>query len=95
MVNNYGENIVHVAASNNCCKILKEVIKNKEVMQKADIKNKFGWTPLMQALRNGHWEAVKCLLDYGFNPSATTYHGNFVTSKVSDKITALIIGCLK
>jgi len=27
--------------------------------------NVMGWTPLMEACRNGHYEVVKCLIDEG------------------------------
>ena len=64
VVNRYKENILHTCAANDCVDIIKYIIQNNE-NQYIHRKNAFGWTPLMQAIRNENVEAVTCLLELG------------------------------
>ena len=73
-VNNYGENLLHVVAANGCSRIVKEILE-KEICD-INRKNVFGWTPLMQAIRNGKIDCVKILLANGANITEATYLGN-------------------
>jgi ankyrin repeat protein len=64
IVNRYKENIVHISAANNCVEIIKCILQNhdKKCLER---KNAFGWTPLMQAIRNENTQMVKFLLNLG------------------------------
>ncbi|XP_012274896.1 uncharacterized protein LOC105696760 [Orussus abietinus] len=73
-VNSYGENLLHICAVNGCTNIIKEILQTNQLCN-VDQKNKFGWTPLMQAIRNGHVETVKLLLQYGSDVNESTYLG--------------------
>ncbi|XP_015588126.1 uncharacterized protein LOC107264413 [Cephus cinctus] len=70
--NAYGNNILHTSATNGCNEIIKEIIKKP---CRIDQKNKFGWTPLMQAIRNKNVETVKLLLKNNSNVNESTYLG--------------------
>ncbi|XP_043483795.1 uncharacterized protein LOC122511931 [Leptopilina heterotoma] len=72
-VNNYGETLLHIAASNGCGKIVEEILKKS--CFEIDHKNVFGWTPLTQAIRNGKIDCVKILIDNGANVNHVTYLG--------------------
>ncbi|XP_015181522.1 PREDICTED: ankyrin repeat and EF-hand domain-containing protein 1-like, partial [Polistes dominula] len=74
-VNNYGENLLHVSAAYGCCNIIKELLKKKENHQIINRKNNFGWTPLMQAIRNRNIDTVKLLLEQKSNVNDSTYLG--------------------
>ncbi|XP_011061106.1 PREDICTED: uncharacterized protein LOC105150015 [Acromyrmex echinatior] len=47
----------------------------KENCRVIDRKNKFGWTPLMQAIRNGNIDTVKLLLERNSDVNQMTYLG--------------------
>ncbi|XP_003425962.1 ankyrin repeat and SAM domain-containing protein 6-like [Nasonia vitripennis] len=64
VVNRYKENILHVSAANNCVDVIKCILQ-KHGKHCLERKNSFGWTPLMQAVRNENVEMVKFLLDSG------------------------------
>jgi len=54
---------------------VKEILDKEENRRVIDRKNKFGWTPLMQAIRNGNIETVKLLLEKNANVNQMTYLG--------------------
>lgn len=74
-VNNYDENLLHISAANGCNGIVKEILGQKENRRIIDRKNKFGWTPLMQAIRNGNIDTVKLLLEKNADVNQMTYLG--------------------
>ncbi|KAF7383762.1 hypothetical protein HZH68_014519 [Vespula germanica] len=74
-VNNYGENLLHISAAYGCSDIIKEILQKKEHHQVINRKNKFGWTPLMQAIRNRNIDTVKLLLQQKSNVNDSTYLG--------------------
>ncbi|KAL0126675.1 hypothetical protein PUN28_005211 [Cardiocondyla obscurior] len=74
-VNNYDENLLHVSAANGCFEIVREILNQKENHRVIDRKNKFGWTPLMQAIRNGNIDTVKLLLEKNADVNQVTYLG--------------------
>ncbi|XP_017876132.2 uncharacterized protein LOC108622627 [Ceratina calcarata] len=74
-VNIYGENLLHVSAANGCLEIVKEILRNPDASQIIDRKNKFGWTPLMLAIRNRNIKTVKYLLEKHANVNESTYLG--------------------
>lgn len=74
-VNTYGENLLHVSAANGCLDIIKEILRKPDASQIIDRKNKFGWTPLMLAIRNRNTKTVKYLLKKKANVNETTYLG--------------------
>ncbi|KAL6429066.1 hypothetical protein ACFW04_008097 [Cataglyphis niger] len=74
-VNSYDENLLHISAANDCFRIVKEILNQKENYHVIDRKNKFGWTPLMQAVRNGNIDTVKLLLKKDVEVNKVTYLG--------------------
>ncbi|XP_071556145.1 uncharacterized protein Trprs-m [Temnothorax nylanderi] len=74
-VNNYDENLLHVSAANGCLGIVREILDQKENCRVVDRKNNFGWTPLMQAIRNGNVDTVKLLLEKNADVNQMTYLG--------------------
>lgn len=74
-VNSYGENLLHISAANGCLDIAKEIFRKHDSRQIIDRKNKFGWTPLMLAIRNKHIKMVKYLLQNNANINESTYLG--------------------
>ncbi|KAK9298862.1 hypothetical protein QLX08_007963 [Tetragonisca angustula] len=74
-VNSYGENLLHISAGNGCLDITKEIFRKHNCRQIIDRKNKFGWTPLMLAIRNKHIKMVKYLLQNNANINESTYLG--------------------
>lgn len=74
-VDNYDENLLHVSAANGCLRIVREILDQKENRRVIDRKNKFGWTPLMQAIRNGNIDTVKLLLEKNADVNQVTYLG--------------------
>ncbi|KAG5315918.1 ANK3 protein, partial [Acromyrmex insinuator] len=74
-VNNYDENLLHISAANGCLGIVREILNQKENCRVIDRKNKFGWTPLMQAIRNGNIDTVKLLLERNSDVNQMTYLG--------------------
>ncbi|XP_014484234.1 PREDICTED: uncharacterized protein LOC106749372 isoform X2 [Dinoponera quadriceps] len=74
-VNSYGENLLHVSAANGCYEITKTILDREKSRRAVDRKNKFGWTPLMQAIRNGDIDTVKLLLEKKSNVDESTYLG--------------------
>lgn len=74
-VNSYDENLLHVSATNGCYEIVKTILEQEESRRAVDRKNKFGWTPLMQAIRNGDIDTVKLLLENKSNVDDSTYLG--------------------
>ncbi|KAK2582375.1 hypothetical protein KPH14_004705 [Odynerus spinipes] len=82
-VNNYGENLLHISAAYGCSVIITEILKKKENCQIINRKNKFGWTPLMQAIRNKNIDTVKLLLQRKSNVNDSTYLGISVLSIAS------------
>jgi len=77
-VNNYDENLLHISAANGCLGIVREILDQKENRRVIDRKNKFGWTPLMQAIRNGNIDTVKLLLERKADVNQMTYLGKQV-----------------
>ena len=73
-VNSYGENLLHISAANGCLNITKEILR-KQNSCVIDRKNKFGWTPLMLAIRNRDIQMVKFLLKKNANVNESTYLG--------------------
>lgn len=74
-VNNYDENLLHISTANGCNRIVREILNRKENCRIIDRKNKFGWTPLMQAIRNGNIDTVKLLLEKNADVNQMTYLG--------------------
>ncbi|XP_076751044.1 uncharacterized protein LOC143423539 [Xylocopa sonorina] len=74
-VNSFGENLLHISAANGCLDIIKEILQKPDACRLIDKKNKFGWTPLMLAIRNRHIETVKYLLGKNANVNESTYLG--------------------
>ncbi|CAK9830629.1 Ankyrin repeat and SAM domain-containing protein 6 [Anthophora retusa] len=75
MVNRYGENLLHISAANGCLNIMKEILRKQDCYKIIDRKNKFGWTPLMLAIRNRNIKTVKYLLEKNANVNESTYLG--------------------
>lgn len=75
-VNNYGDNLLHLSATNGCNSVIEEIFK-KKAYNDIDPKNDCGWTPLMQAIRNGNVETVKTLLANGCSPEESKSGGNY------------------
>ena len=73
-VNNYGENLLHIGAANGCSRIIREILKREKICS-LDRRNLFGWTPLMQAIRNGKIDCVKILLANGASAAESNYLG--------------------
>ncbi|XP_076668062.1 uncharacterized protein LOC143368835 isoform X1 [Andrena cerasifolii] len=73
-VNSYGENLLHISAANGCLNITKEILRKQNICV-IDRKNKFGWTPLMLAIRNRDIQTVKFLLKKNANVNESTYLG--------------------
>ena len=73
-VNSYGENLLHISAANGCLNITKEILQKQNTCV-IDRKNKFGWTPLMLAIRNRDIQTVKFLLKKNANVNESTYLG--------------------
>ncbi|XP_076668064.1 uncharacterized protein LOC143368835 isoform X3 [Andrena cerasifolii] len=71
-VNSYGENLLHISAANGCLNITKEILRKQNICV-IDRKNKFGWTPLMLAIRNRDIQTVKFLLKKNANVNESTY----------------------
>ncbi|XP_031773658.1 uncharacterized protein LOC100863110 isoform X1 [Apis florea] len=74
-VNSYGENLLHISAANDCLDIIKEIFRKYECREIINRKNKFGWTPLMLAIRNRNIKTVKYLLQQNANINESTYLG--------------------
>lgn len=74
-MNNYDENLLHISAANGCYEIARKILEWKESCRVIDRKNKFGWTPLMQAIRNGDIDTVKLLLEKNSSVNQSTYLG--------------------
>ncbi|EZA58292.1 hypothetical protein DMN91_006004 [Ooceraea biroi] len=74
-VSNYDENLLHTSAANGCSEIVKEILNQKKNCRIVDRKNKFGWTPLMQAIRNGNVDTVKLLSEKNASVGELTYLG--------------------
>lgn len=78
-VNNYDENLLHISAANGCYEIAKKILDRQKSCRIINRKNKFGWTPLMQAIRNGDVDTVKLLLDKNSSVNESTYLGKIDT----------------
>ncbi|KOC69217.1 Ankyrin-3 [Habropoda laboriosa] len=74
-VNRYGENLLHISAANGCLDIAKEILRKQDSCQIIDRKTKFGWTPLMLAIRNRDVKTVEYLLEKNANVNESTYLG--------------------
>ncbi|KAJ8672485.1 hypothetical protein QAD02_003744 [Eretmocerus hayati] len=79
VVNRYKENIVHTSAVNNCIEIMKCILQYHENYC-LERKNAFGWTPLMQAIRNENFEMVQFLLERGVAVNDFSFLGMSVLS---------------
>lgn len=71
-MNSYGENLLHISAANGCIDITKEIFRKHDCCHIIDRKNKFGWTPLMLAIRNRNINMVKYLLQKNANVNEST-----------------------
>ncbi|XP_043580758.1 LOW QUALITY PROTEIN: uncharacterized protein LOC122566896 [Bombus pyrosoma] len=71
-VNSYGENLLHISAANGCIDITKEIFRKHDCCHIIDRKNKFGWTPLMLAIRNRNIKMAKFLLQRNANVNEST-----------------------
>lgn len=76
--------MLHVSAANGCYEIAKKILDWKSNCPIIDRKNKFGWTPLMQAIRNGDIDTVKLLLENNSNVNESTYLGKEIAT-IHDK----------
>ncbi|XP_078048277.1 uncharacterized protein LOC144475837 [Augochlora pura] len=74
-VNCYGDNLLHISAANDCYNITKEILQKETSCSMIDRKNRFGWTPLMIAIRNRDIKTVKFLLEKNVNVNESTYLG--------------------
>lgn len=74
-VNSYGENLLHISAANGCLDVITEILQKWDSHDVIDRKNKFGWTPLMLAIRNRDIKTVKFLLKQNVNINESTYLG--------------------
>ncbi|KAG7199594.1 hypothetical protein KM043_014199 [Ampulex compressa] len=80
IVNNYGENLLHISAANGCFNITKEILEKGQHGHIINRKNKFGWTPLMQAIRSGDINTVRLLLQNNSDINQSTFLGMSVLS---------------
>ena len=69
-----GSTLAHSAAQEGDVETLLKVIAEDEKQIHASDKN--GWTPLHEAARGGHEEAVRVLIDHGVESNARTNHGD-------------------
>lgn len=70
---------------------MREILDQKENCRVIDRKNKFGWTPLMQAIRNGNIDTVKLLLERNADVNQVTYLGKRVTLACVDIFKARFV----
>ncbi|OQS03194.1 inversin protein alternative-like [Thraustotheca clavata] len=68
-----GNTKLHFAAGANKFDVLMKMIKSKELS--IDVCNNDNWTSLHVAAHEGHYDAVKCLIENGANMSALTITG--------------------
>lgn len=61
--------LVHLAAQPHMLQVLAEVARECGVVLDIDAKAISGQTPLVEAIRSGHFEKVQTLLDLGANPN--------------------------
>ncbi|KAL7296516.1 hypothetical protein TKK_0009950 [Trichogramma kaykai] len=92
IVSRHKENIVHISAANNCTNIIKCILGkyNKYCLER---KNAFGWTPLMHAIRNQHFQMVQLLLYSGAIVNDFSFLGLSVLSlacAISEKMFDLV-----
>ncbi|CAG5084194.1 Oidioi.mRNA.OKI2018_I69.PAR.g10575.t1.cds [Oikopleura dioica] len=82
LINSRGDDLIledentpaHVAAYLGNLELLEYLIKDhSHLINKL---NRYGWTPLMQACHQGHYDCVQLLLAHGANVNATTPLGN-------------------
>lgn len=90
-INNYDENLLHISAANGCLGIVREILEQKENYRIIDRKNKFGWTPLMQAIRNRNTDTVKLLLERNADVNQMTYLGKRVKSALDTLVLIFIM----
>ena len=78
-------NLMHSAAAKNDVLAIRKLYGNGFNIESV---NSFGWTPLMQASRNGHFEAVNLLLKLGANGKAKNKFGKLksLTTKLNGGI---------
>ncbi|XP_046607352.1 uncharacterized protein LOC124298852 isoform X1 [Neodiprion virginianus] len=76
-VNNYGDSLLHVSASNGCTESVRDILKKNHNCN-IDRKNKFGWTPLMQAVRANKLQTVEVLIEYGADLTQRNYLGTSI-----------------
>lgn len=69
---------MHISAANGCLNITKEILQKQDSYHIIDRKNKFGWTPLMLAIRNKDIETVKFLLEKKASVNELTYLGKHI-----------------
>jgi prolyl 4-hydroxylase len=68
-----GSTLAHQYAQEGSVEDLKEVLEKDKSM--VHIKDKNGWSPLHEGIRNGHLEVVKLLIDHGADVNAKTNAG--------------------
>lgn len=66
---------LHYAAANGN---LDKVINELSLGQKIDAENYLGWTPLMMAVRRGHWNVVQYLLEHRADATRKNFFGKFL-----------------
>ena len=71
-VDSNGNSFLHFAAAKGHLERLVHLLSGGSNL---NARNVFGWTPLMQAIRNGHTEAVRVLIDYGASLSIKNDYG--------------------
>lgn len=69
-----GDTLLHFAAGTGRYNLL---IKYLNAGNDINVVNNLGWTPLMQACRNGHYSCVKFLIENGANIEANNYFGKY------------------
>ena len=85
------EILAHVAAYLGNLELLDYLIKeHSHLINKL---NRYGWTPLMQACHQGHYDCVQLLLAHGANVNATTPLGNNALGKINFERILLNILC--
>ncbi|XP_066603605.1 ankyrin repeat and SAM domain-containing protein 3-like isoform X2 [Prorops nasuta] len=92
-VNNYGDNILSTSVANGCFNICQEILKDKKNFVALNRKNKFGWTPLMQAVRNKDSNIFRLLLNFGSSINEYSYLGMStlaLASAISEEIFEMV-----
>lgn len=78
-----GVTALQIASANGRDDIVEYLLCHDAIIDKP---NRFDWTPLMHAARNGHPSTVDVLLSYGANVHLKNGLGNYFKFKISNYI---------